>query len=228
MEENANNGQGKTLWEMLKDRLSQKDQALPFHNPLDLRMGSRVPLSQGHPEFVSYDFSVAEIREYTRRISSKIFRFTDYVVTGTNTKTFDADETLTLRLRVVPNQAGANDALLLRLYDEITFDQDFLAVVNDTTGAFEITDDESGQTERFTRINNVTTPYEAAVAVVTGTTEDGQALPAKTTAAKLEYWDYWREAPMGDGSTTKKQFLFIEMNSDTGWFQLWRGDEFFL
>lgn len=228
MSEPTNNGQGKTLWEMLKDRLSEKGAAIPFHNPLDYRIGSRAPLSNGHPEFSAYDFSVTEIREYTRRLSGQVFKFTDYVVAGTHTKTFDSDQALTLRLRVVPNQVGANDALLLHLYDEISFDQDFLAVVNDTTGVFEITDDDSGQTEHYTRINEVTGSYETAVLAVAGTAEDGKAQPDKAQPMKLEYWDYWREVPIGESSATKKQFLFIEMNSDTGWFQLWRGEEFFL
>ena len=48
----------------------------------------------------------------------------------------------------------------------------------------------------------------------------------KTTPEKLEYWDYWRDADIGGGKTAK-EFLFAEMNSDTGWFQLWRGREFF-
>jgi hypothetical protein len=227
MSDPKNNGQGRTLWEMLKLRLSQGDSAIPFHNPLDLKIGSLMPLSKGHPELASFDFTVKELREYTRRIGGKEFKFTDYVLAGTNTKTFDSDDALIARLRVVPNQAGANDVLLLRVYDEIAFDEDFLAVVKDTTGLFEIKDD-SGNTEQYHRINDVRDSYEAAVLIVTSTTDDGKAAAGKATAVKLEYWDYWRDTPIGDGATTKKQFLFVEMDSDSGWFQIWRGEEFFL
>lgn len=222
------NGQGKTLWEMLKDRLKKSDSAIPFYNPLDYRTGSLISLAKGHPEFAAYDFTITEILEFTRRINGQEFKFTDYVLAGTNTKTFDRDENLTLRLRVVPNQAGAHDALLLRLYDEFAFDEAFLEVVRDTTGLFEISDDDSSATYQYSRINNVRNSYEAAVMKITGTVEDGKASPKKVAPMKLEYWDYWRDAAVADGPATKKQFLFVELNADSGWFQIWLGEEFFL
>lgn len=224
----SGNGQGKTLWEMLKTRLNKAGASIPFYNPLDYRIGGLISLAKGHPEFEAYDFTVKEILEFTRRIGGQEFKFADYVLSGTNTKTFDADDALTLRVRAIQNPAGAFDSLLLRLYDEFTFDAAFLDVVKDTTGLFEITDDDTGATERYQRINDVKDSYEAAVLLITGTTEDGKAQPGKAKPMKLEYWDYWRDAPIGDGPATKKEFVFVEMNSDTGWIQIWRGEEIFL
>jgi hypothetical protein len=219
---------GKTLWEMLSDRLRASNGAgIAFSNPLDLRAGSPVRVSYANgPEFADFDFAANEIREYTRRIAEEEFRFTDYVLRGTSAKSFDPGDALTLRLRVVPNQAGGHDSLLLRLEDEFAFAEDFLGVVKDTTGIFEVTDDKSGQKTTFSRINDLRESYVAAVLVVAATTPDGKGAPGKTTAAKLEYWDYWRDADLGGGKTAK-EFLFVEMNSDTGWFQIWRGREFF-
>ncbi len=145
---------------------------------------------------------------------------------GVNTKSFDAKDVMTARLRVVPNQAGAHDSLLLRVYDEFAFTEDFLGVLKDDTGVFEVTDDKSGAAESFARINDLRESYEAAVLVVAETTSDGKSATGKTTPAKVEYWDYWRDADIG-GANTAKEFIFVEMNSDTGWFQLWRGREFF-
>ena len=62
--------------------------------------------------------------------------------------------------------------------------------------------------------------------VVSETTADGKAPPGKTSSVKLEYWDYWRDVEIGAGKSAK-EFLFVEMNSETGWFQIWRGREFF-
>ena len=219
---------GKTLWEMLSDRLhASNGNGVAFSNPLDLRAGSPVRVSYANgPEFADFDFATNEIREYTRRIGVEEFRFTDYVLRGTNSKSFDPGDALTLRLRVVPNLAGGHDSLLLRLDDEFAFAEDFLGVVKDTTGIFEETDDTSGQKTTFSRINDLRESYVAAVLVVAATTPDGKGAPGKTTAAKLEYWDYWRDADLGGGKTAK-EFLFVEMNSDTGWFQIWRGREFF-
>jgi hypothetical protein len=221
---------GKTIWEMLMDRLHKgcgNGAGIPFFNPLDLRIASAVPIPYSNgPEFPNYDFTVQEIREYTRRIGAQEFRFTDYVLRGVNKKSFDADQTMPARLRAVPNQAGAHDTLLLRLYDEFAFAEDFLAVLKDTTGIFEVKDDKSGATDTFSRINDVRESYEAAVLVVSETTPDGKAATGKASPIKLEYWDYWRDADIGGGNTAK-EFLFAEMNSDSGWFQLWRGREFF-
>ena len=220
---------GKTLWEMLTERLhgSGNGAGIAFSNPLDLRVGSPVAIAYANgPEFADYNFSVQEIREYTRRIQGQDFRFADYVLRGVNAKSPDADNVLMTRVRVVPNQAGANDALLLRIYDEFEFAEDFLAVVKDTTGLFKVTDDKSGAEAIFSRINDVRESYQAAVLVVAETTPDGKGALGKVSPAKVEYWDYWRDADIGAGKTAK-EFVFVELNSDTGWFQIWRGREFF-
>lgn len=222
---------GKTLWEMLMERLhgtgTGNGAGIPFSNPLDQRVGSAVAVAFANgPEYAGYDFTVQEIREYTRRIGEQAFAFTDYVLRGVNTKSFDADNTLIARLRVVPNQAGAHDSLLLRVYDEFGFAEDFLGVLKDNTGLFKVTDDKTGVEVTFSRINDLRESYEAVVLVVSETTPDGKAATGKAAPMKLEYWDYWRDADIGGGKTAK-EFLFAEMNSDTGWFQLWRGREFF-
>jgi len=221
--------QGKTLWEMLMERVrgSGNGAGIAFANPLDLRVGAPVPVAFANgPEFADFSFTVQEIREYARRIQGQEFRFTDYVLRGVNTKTLDADDVMAVRLRVVPNQAGANDTLLLRLYDEFEFAEDFLAVVKDTTGLFKVTEDQSGAEATFSRINDLRESYQAAVLIVAATTPDGKGATGKVSPAKVEYWDYWRDADIGGGKTAK-EFVFVEMNSDTGWFQIWRGREFF-
>jgi hypothetical protein len=220
---------GKTIWEMLVERLhkSGNGAGIPFFNPLDSRIGAAQTIAYANgPEFENFDFAVQEIREYTRRIGTQDFRFSDYVLRGVSTKSFEAKDALVARIRVVPNQAGANDSLLLRVYDEFAFSEDFLGVVNDTTGVFEISDDDSDQKFTFNRINDLKESYHAAVLVVGETTPDGKALIGKSSPVKIEYWDFWRDADIGAGKTAK-EFVFVEMNSDTGWFQIWRGREYF-
>ncbi len=220
---------GKTLWEMLVERLHKggNGAGIPFFNPLDSRVGAALTIAHANgPEFEGFDFSVQEIREYTRQIGNDEFRFSDYVLRGISTKSFEAKDVLTARIRVVPNQAGASDSLLLRVYDEFAFSEDFLGVVNDTTGVFEINDDDSSETFTFNRINDLRESHHAAVLVVGDTTPDGKAMIGKSTPVKIEYWDYWRDVDIGTGNTAK-EFVFIEMNSDTGWFQIWRAREYF-
>ncbi len=219
---------GKTLWEMLTQRSKQTAAPVAFANPLDLRIGAGALVSHVNgPEFDGYDFTVNEIREYVRRINNQEFGFTDYVLKGINSKTFDSADEVITHLRVVPNPQGTKDAVFLRLYDEFAFAEDFLGVLKDTTGVFEITDDKTGEQETYTRINDLKDSYEAILLIITATTEDGKAPLGTTQSTKLEYWDYWREMDIGGGKTAR-QFIFVEMNSDTGWFQIWRGTEFFL
>ena len=220
---------GKTLWEMLCDRVhgSGNGAGVAFANPLDLCVGSALPVAYSNgPEYAGYDFAVQEIREYNRRIEGQEYRFTDYVLRGVSTKSMDANDAMPARVRVVPNQAGANDSVLLRLYDEFEFSEDFLAVVKDTTGIFKITEDKTGAEESYSRINDLRDSNDAAVLVVAETTADGKGAPGKVSLAKIEYWDYWRDADIGGGKTAK-EFVFVELNSDTGWIQIWRGREFF-
>lgn len=225
------NPKGKTLWEMLMEKVRGNNNnghsaAVSFNNPLDLRVGSPLTMAYGNgAELADYNFTVREIREYVRRIEGQEFEFTDYVLNGMHTKTFDVDKALTMRLRVMPNEAGGNEKVLLRLYDEFAFAQDFLDVVKDDSGIFEATDDEGASAE-FERINGLKDSYEAAVLVVSETTPDGKAAPKRTTSVKVEYWDFWRDMELGPENTTK-EFVFVEMNQETGWFQIWRGREFF-
>jgi hypothetical protein len=219
---------GKTLWEMLTHRSRPTAEPVPFANPLDLRIGAAVAVSDVNgTEFQGYDFSVKEIREYVRRMNSQEFGFTDYVLKGINAKTFAAGDEVTTRLRLVPNSQGTNDAVFLRLYDEFAFAEDFLAVVKDTTGIFEVTDDKTGEKETYTRINDLRDSYQANLLIITATTADGKAPAGTTKSARLEYWDYWRDVDIGNGKTAKR-FIFAEMDSSTGWIQIWRGREFFL
>jgi hypothetical protein len=220
---------GKTLWEMLCERVRAhgNGSGIAFYNPLDLRIGSPVAVAYSNgPEFADFDFDVQEIREFNRRIGGQEFHFTDYALRGISTKSFDSAQAIIARLRAVPNQAGAYDTLLLRLEDEFAFSQDFLGVVKDATGIFEVVDDKSGAKDTFSRINDLRESYEAAVLTITETTADGKAVPDKASPARIEYWDYWRDMDIGD-SHVSKEFLFAEMNSETGWFQIWRGREFF-
>ncbi len=226
MDDPKNNG--RTLWEMLTQRGKPTAAPVPFLNPLGHLINSPVAVSfVNGPEFDGYDFTVKKIREAVRRIGDAEFPFTDYVLQGINTKTFDHDDQVVVRLRVFPNDRGSQDAILLRLYDEMAFSEDFLAVVKDTTGIFEITDNDTGAKETYSRINDVEGSYDVAGLTITATTPDGKAPPGTMKNSKFEYWDYWRDADIGGGRKSR-QYLFVEMDSDTGWFQIWRGREFYL
>ncbi|MGD0896372.1 MAG: hypothetical protein ABR915_00965 [Thermoguttaceae bacterium] len=222
--------EGKTLWEMFRDRM-KGEPAIPFYNPLDEVAG--LLLSVDFPQYKDYTFTIKEIREYARKLADKTFVFTDYVLEGV--KGFDAATAIGLRLRVVPAEPDGKDVILLRLYDEKAYDQGLENVVRDTTGQFEITYDEGeldgsgqprkkGDTELYARINGNLQSYRANVLVMTEFDKKRQAIVKSAQGVELEYWDYSRD--LEENGQKRPQFLFVEMECNTGWFQIWQGEFF--
>ena len=39
-----------------------------------------------------------------------------------------------------------------------------------------------------------------------------------------EYWDYWRDVK-DEAGQSRCEFLFVEMDAENGWFQIWKGNE---
>jgi hypothetical protein len=114
-------------------------------------------------------------------------------------------------------------ALLLRLYDDLPYNEELHKVVNDTTKKLQMT--ANGQVvEEYWRINDVTSSYKAKVAVVKDANQKSKAAKDEIERVEVEYWDYWREVKDQAGQTST-QFLFVEMDTDNGWFQLWQGQE---
>ena len=223
---------GKTVWEMFRDRL-KGDPSIAFYNPLDQLAGVSLPINS--PQYEGYDFTITEIREYNRKIGGKTFIFTDYVLQGV--KGMDSNTAIVLRLRVVPTESGGKDYLLMRLYDSIEYSQDLENVVRDTTGEFQVTYGEGeldgsgesrkdGDTELYSRIGGVLSSYKANVLILTKFDSEGLAIVKDPKGAEVEYWDYFRE--IDRGSTKVPQFIFVEMDTTTGWFQIWQGEYYYL
>ncbi len=211
---------GKTLWEMLTGRWSTPVE-FKFCNPLKARIGNAVMLNE--VELRDLNFFIHEIREYRRTINGRQFLSADYVLLAR--PLHGADVLARLRLNPVadPDRAAGvtHDALLLRLYDETAYNEDLHNVVKDTTRKFQVLQDGRVQ-EEYHRVNDVTGSYRAHVSVIRDANKDGKVEMNEVAAVDVEYWDYWREATDEAGQPVT-EFLFVEMNTSDGWFQLWRG-----
>jgi hypothetical protein len=206
---------------MLLDKI-QGTAELRHYNPLRARIGSSLMINE--LDLKELNFFVKEIREYQRRIGVQQFTFVDYVLLA---RPLDQED-VWARLRLVPVEGveaerQSHHALVLRLYDEFAHDEAFLKVVNDTTRKFEVVE-EGKVTEEYWRINDVTDPYQAQVAVMKDTNNDGTVQRDEVETIRLEYWDYWREVKDEAGQAVR-QYLFVEMDTQSGWFQIWRGQE---
>lgn len=213
---------GKTLWEMLMAKLHGPVE-LDYYNPLKAKIGSSVMINE--IELRENNFFIKEIRQYERTIERKRFLFVDYVLLA---RPLHGEEIwLRLRLNPVDDPDAAagltHTALLLRLYDEMAYNEDLYKVVTDTTKKFEVL--ENGQvTEEYWRINDVATSYKAKLCVLKDENKDGQVDQDEVEKGELEYWDYWRDTTDEVGQPLR-QYLFVEMNTENGWFQIWRGQE---
>jgi hypothetical protein len=213
---------GKTLWEMLMAKLHGPVE-LHYYNPLKGKIGSSIMINE--IDLRDYNFFIKEIRQYRRFIDRKQFLFVDYVLLAR--PLHGEDVWVRLRLNPVddPNAAGGltHTALLLRLYDEMAYDEGLYKVVTDTTKKFEVI--ENGQvTEEYWRLNDVSSSYKARVSVIKDENKYGQVDEDEVEKVELEYWDYWRDTTDEVGQPLR-QYLFVEMNSENGWFQIWRGQE---
>jgi hypothetical protein len=214
--------QGKTLWEMLKAKVSGPVEK-QVYNPSGAKIGSAVTIDA--LDLADANFFIKEIRQYRRLIEGREFLFVDYVLLARSLK--GDDNWVRLRLNPVddPDRAAGvtHNALVLRLYDEMAYNEDLHKVVTDDTKKFQVL--ENGQvTEEFFRINDVAGSYKTQVTVVQDLNHDKQADKDEVAREEIEYWDYWREIKDEAGQPFN-EFLFVEMNTANGWFQMWRGRE---
>ncbi|MCC6418364.1 MAG: hypothetical protein IT429_08995 [Gemmataceae bacterium] len=212
---------GKTLWEMLTEWLAGGPVEFKFYNPLKARVGNAVMIDT--IDLRDFNFFIQEIRASRRRLRGKDFLSVDYVLLARPL----GGEDVSLRLRLNPvddptRVSGlTHDALLLKLYDEMGYDQGLHDVVRDDTGLFQVRQDDVVQ-EEYRRIHDVRGSYRAEVAVLRDANKDGKVQTGEVQRVGIEYWDYWREIKDEAGQPVQ-QFLFVEMDTESGWFQLWRG-----
>jgi hypothetical protein len=213
---------GKTLWEMLMEKLSSPVE-FKFYNPLRARIGHAVTIDE--VELRDFNFFLREIREYKRHIEGKEFLFADYVLLA---RPLNHDD-VWVRLRLNPvdesERAGglSHHVLMLKLYDEMAYDEGLHQVLNDTTKRFQVIEEGQVQ-EEYWRINDVSSPYKAVVAVIRDVNQDNKVEMSEVERVRLEYWDYWRETTDETG-VKLTEYLFVEMDTSNGWFQMWKGTE---
>ncbi|HKD38040.1 MAG TPA: hypothetical protein VKB78_14605 [Pirellulales bacterium] len=214
--------QGKTLFEMVMAKLAGPPEK-HIYNPCGAKVGSPVTIDA--LDLGDANFFIREIRQNRRMIEGREFLFVDYVLLA---RALEGAETLVrLRLNTVddPDRVAGltHNALVLRLYDEMAYNEDLHKVVTDDTKKFQVL--ENGQvTEEFFRINDVLGSYKTEVTILQDLDHDHQAAAGEVTREQFEYWDYWREIKDEAGQPLT-EFLFVETNSSNGWFQLWRGRE---
>jgi hypothetical protein len=202
-----------TLFQMVKNALfgrsaPQRRDETAIYNPLSAHCGAFATIDA--IDFRGKNYRIAEIQQYDHNVGGKRFQLANYVLR------YDEE---VVRLRAIPLE-GRWKALLLTLYDDLAYDEGLHNVVRDDTLKFVVDDSEKNLHEEYWRVEDVRESYKAEVTVLRG--EDPNA-PPEISRAQVEYWDYWRDTEVDGVKLT--QYLYVEMNTETGWFQIWRGTE---
>ena len=201
----------------LKGQPSPKQLDTPeskIYNPIGVRCGSSMTLDT--LDCFGKNFFVTEIHDFRTHIGGQEFKMADYVLVA---KPLDGKD-ITVRLRVAEDKSSTSGvpykAMVLEQHDSLAYDEGLHNVLKqtDSTGHFQI-DHDDAPSDVFPRCGGVRGSYKADVTMVN---KEGT-----TTTTQCEYWDYSRIVKQ-DGVDVE-QYLFVEMNTDNGWFELWKGCE---
>ena len=220
---------GKTLWQRWTEK-PEKPVELQYFNPCELKIGNSVTVDV--LDYRQYHFTVNQIREYKRYELPDGAPFTDYVLLA---KPVDKED-VWVRLRVFPktDRMPPFQAVLLSLYfecaNEDSPDSAWVALdktVRDKTGKLQDLEDGKvvGEYWRPTDANGnqILREYNASVNIIQASA-NGKVEKSGVQQQSLEYWDYSRIVK-DEANQKLEEFLFVEMDKDNGWFQLWRGAE---
>jgi hypothetical protein len=214
--------EGRTLWEMFQDWMHgshgadhSEHRTSNYQHPLDWAPGVPAPLNVSHgPEFADSLIVVETVRQVVRKLAGQSYDFIDYHIRVNPRQ----GQMTHVRVRCLPNSLGGWDKFLLRKHDEFSYDKDFETMLDDDSGVFNIDDDPSGQQVQFVRLNQLQGAWEAAAC--DHHNADNADESAKEPFKKFRYWDYSR--PPSDNADAE-EFLYIEIDGQTGWTELWRG-----
>lgn len=204
-------GKGKTLFEIVRDRMAATMET-KYCNPMGARVGAAVILDDlDHRDF---SFHITSIQEYDWKEN----KFADYNLLA---RPLGKDDVVR-KVRVVPNGKDVKEVYLLQPYGEYEFDQGLMEALEGSkkTGQFEILD--NGEvTERYFRNNNSTNSYKTKIHTLADKDGNGKVEEAEVETHSIEYWDFARDVVVEGVKQT--EFLFIEMDAKTGYFQFWKG-----
>lgn len=228
-----------TLWEMMTEKFKKQESVeSQFYNPYKIKVGSFFKID--NIDYEDYNFEMVALREVKRPLPDGDRFICDYDLLARDS---DGNE-VPLRLRLVPidNPDGEMDhhAILLHRVDEFGYDEDWHKSLaepwenpdtneNEYTMFLNVVDadgnivEENGQPvqDQFWRVNDVTTEWEAETALIRDKDNDGQVEESEVDRHKTWYWDYWRQTVVDEVETM--EFYIIEMDGDSGYFELWRG-----
>lgn len=177
-------------------------------NPLKVKVGSSVRLDV--LDYRENIYFCDKIVLHQISINDQTFDMVDYFLKCQNLRS--KKDKLPF-IRVSPD----NVAILLFLDDEFGYSQDFYELVN-SENSFVVTD-EDVKFEYF-RLNEVEIAYKSRYK--TFKDDYGKVVANESENSKVTFWDFSRDA------ANTKEYLFVQMEENSGWFQIFKGSEILL
>jgi hypothetical protein len=148
-----------------------------------------------------------------REVNDERHVFVDYMLRQVT----EDDPSLKLR-----SQEGR--CLLLQAIDAFGFDQAFKDVLEDSTERF-VVHNADNTDDVYARLNGTNFPWFASISAIGDQDRDGKMTGNdRLIKTSIYYWDFVRDVK-DEAGQTYEEFLFVEMDQDSGWFTLWRGRE---
>jgi hypothetical protein len=204
----------KTLLQLMKDRAEAKERAkeieCPVENPLQLRFNSMVSFALAEQQ--DNEYRVRTISEVVRDINHERHVFVDYEL-----RQPESENVLKLR-------AQDNRYLLLSAIDSFGYNEGFKEVLDEALDLFTVTNPD-GSTNDYARINHRAQPWHANVTAIEDKDGDGKMTGNDPVLQiTMSYWDFEREV-IDEAGQKHLEYLFAEMDKESGWFTLWLGNE---
>lgn len=187
----------KTLWKHWFGKKQEKieQKLIQPFNPLNAKIDSSVTLNI--PNF-NGPYKIESITEVTC-INNQKHKFIDYCISAT------------FLLRVYPD----GKILLLEFYDSLDFDKNLLKICQESK-EFHVTDKVNNNEEVYYRVGNLGKPH-----ICIAKYQDEYII---NNSYSIEYWDY-SKTTKNEVNQGFEQFLFVEMDKESGSFQIWRGNK---
>lgn len=215
----------RSLIQSLRDRWS-KPKELGIFNPLKARIGGSLSIDAMGVR--DHTYRIVSMSEFNREIC-QLGKFVDYEGVCRVGREIDK-----LRLRMVPQEHPdeltglTHSALVLRLHYECGHQDAVESGLERTvkgrgnTGQFEI---EWGGTKTvYFRIGDLKTCYIAKISILKDEDGNGIVNSDEIRSEAVEYYDYHTEL-QDEAGQPYLEYLFVERNQKTGWWQIWKGSE---
>lgn len=201
----------------------EKAVELRFYNPLEAKIGQvlDIDIDDDRGSYRGKDYVIKEILECRHAIGGKSFFHTNYIAKWMDPTGSEEDK---ISLRLIPiddpvkGSGITHRVVLLKLDAEFEYDEKFETHIKG--GVLQVNlEDEDDTILYYHRRNDIRDIMNVDIAIIKDENNDGMVEESEVERQSIRLWDFERK----DGDDI--EYMFVEMDKQTGWFALWLGKE---